>query len=864
MAMDRKRICRITSVILIISIIFFASLGYFYYLDLKKALVEKISDKAAFIIGQKVDIRDISFSPSAGINLYDIIVKNPEDFNSGQLLKIKSLHLNMKLSELLKGRFYLKNIVVYSPELTLMRNKDGRSNISHELMFFLLEKSGLRYQVDVFNIKSGTIDFNKDIRYRNNNINLTIKNLSSSPGVKTLINGSTSSAGGNRIMINGWAYLQDEPKKFNVSVFSKDFVLSAFREFFERHRLDTEKTEINMRLDAEGDTETGFNLKSEIQIKNAGAFFLNEDLMDIWIDTEVFYDIRNSSVTINKLLLNAGDVSAVQLKGLIKEIQKNPSYSAEIKINRLDLSAFNLHEKLRVSGIMTSDNITIKGKLGKTMPEISGSVQLRDASIKSDKADYKIQRLNSSLQIDYRKNVFTIKDLRIETEELNSTAGMIKIVMPEKKGRFLIEIKDMETASKFSKIPYSISGYIKSAFFEGTIDSADSLHGNASVDAEKISVLAIDTKRNILKDAFLRSEIIFKGKDLEFKADAGVRDILLGFSGSVKGFLEKERSAEIKTTLPDIKVTAIRDSLWDIFPDRLLYAGLDGYISSDISIDYSNSGLKVSGELRLKNFILEGEYGEYSAGPINGIIPISYDKAINDQKAIKIPLFERSAFNNQDNLFSQETLLDGFSRITIGSLSYGFRLIDNINIWINQKGSVLNIGRFSGNIFGGRLYGSAVINMSDELDYRAGFILKGLSLRKLCEGIEPIKGYISGKVDGIVNLKGSGTGISHLIGKADFWTYSDRNEKTEISRKFLLKIAGPSLKTYLGDRRFDKGIMSLYLQDGFVIFKELEISNRNFLGITDLSVKVAPFNNRIAIDHLMWTITEAAQRAKEE
>lgn len=864
MAMDRKRICRITSVILIISIIFFASLGYFYYLDIKKALVEKISDKAAFIIGQKVDIRDISFSPSAGINLYDIIVKNPEDFNSGQLLKIKSLHLNMKLSELLKGRFYLKNIVVYSPELTLMRNKDGRSNISHELMFFLLEKSGLRYQVDVFNIKSGTIDFNKDIRYRNNNINLTIKNLSSSPGVKTLINGSTSSAGGNRIMINGWAYLQDEPKKFNVSVFSKDFVLSAFREFFERHRLDTEKTEINMRLDAEGDTETGFNLKSEIQIKNAGAFFLNEDLMDIWIDTEVFYDIRNSSVTINKLLLNAGDVSAVQLKGLIKEIQKNPSYSAEIKINRLDLSAFNLHEKLRVSGIITSDNITIKGKLGKTMPEISGSVQLRDASIKSDKADYKIQRLNSSLQIDYRKNVFTIKDLRIETEELNSTAGMIKIVMPEKKGRFLIEIKDMETASKFSKIPYSISGYIKSAFFEGTIDSADSLHGNASVDAEKISVLAIDTKRNILKDAFLRSEIIFKGKDLEFKADAGVRDILLGFSGSVKGFLEKERSAEIKTTLPDIKVTAIRDSLWDIFPDRLLYAGLDGYISSDISIDYSNSGLKVSGELRLKNFILEGEYGEYSAGPINGIIPISYDKAINDQKAIKIPLFERSAFNNQDNLFSQETLLDGFSRITIGSLSYGFRLIDNINIWINQKGSVLNIGRFSGNIFGGRLYGSAVINMSDELDYRAGFILKGLSLRKLCEGIEPIKDYISGKVDGIVNLKGSGTGISHLIGKADFWTYSDRNEKTEISRKFLLKIAGPSLKTYLGDRRFDKGIMSLYLQDGFVIFKELEISNRNFLGITDLSVKVAPFNNRIAIDHLMWTITEAAQRAKEE
>ena len=58
--------------------------------------------------------------------------------------------------------------------------------------------------------------------------------------------------------------------------------------------------------------------------------------------------------------------------------------------------------------------------------------------------------------------------------------------------------------------------------------------------------------------------------------------------------------------------------------------------------------------------------------------------------------------------------------------------------------------------------------------------------------------------------------------------------------------------------------MSLYIQDGFVIFRELEISNRNLLGIQDLSVKVAPYNNRIAIDHLMWTMTEAAQRAKKD
>lgn len=58
--------------------------------------------------------------------------------------------------------------------------------------------------------------------------------------------------------------------------------------------------------------------------------------------------------------------------------------------------------------------------------------------------------------------------------------------------------------------------------------------------------------------------------------------------------------------------------------------------------------------------------------------------------------------------------------------------------------------------------------------------------------------------------------------------------------------------------------MSVYLQNGFVIFKELEISHKNLVGMQDLSLKVAPFNNRISFDHLMWSITEAAHRAKKD
>jgi len=161
-------------------------------------------------------------------------------------------------------------------------------------------------------------------------------------------------------------------------------------------------------------------------------------------------------------------------------------------------------------------------------------------------------------------------------------------------------------------------------------------------------------------------------------------------------------------------------------------------------------------------------------------------------------------------------------------------------------------------------YGSGVVDMSDGFRYQAGVLLKGLSLTTLCEEIEPIKGYISGRVDGVVNLKGSGIGISKMIGKADFWTYSTKSENIKISKEFIQKVGGPSLRAYLRDRNFDKGIMTLYLQNGYIIFGKLEISNRNFIGIQDLSIKVVPLNNRIALDNLMWTITEAAHRAQKK
>ncbi|MCX5719799.1 MAG: AsmA family protein, partial [Nitrospirae bacterium] len=547
MALHRKRIFTISSAIVIILIFFLVFIGY---LDVKKTLVTRISDKVTSLIGQKVDIGDLSFSPSAGINLYNMSIKNPEDFGSGHLLHIKKLYLNMEFSELLKGKIYFKNIIIYSPELTLLKDKEGRLNISEKLMLLLTEKSEAKQQVDELNITSGIVDFDKDERYRFDDLNLHLKDLSSSPGTKTLVQGHTLYAGKNKIKMDGWVYLNDEPKKFALSLSSEDFTLSAFKTLLDRYKINTEKLKLNIHITAGGDSEKGISLKSTMQIKDAGSSFFNKDVQNILLTIDAFLKIKESSLVINDMSLASGDVLAIHSKGIITDIVKNPSYSAELSINRMDISAFNLMKNAKIRGLLTSNTMHIKGTFKKILPEISGTLQLKEAAVesndmnvekinanlqlssereinakldstakivkaggyvldnpadislsvntkgKSEKIDvissvtlspfemvvkgnktaysdsinvhiegsikdtaflgrsffelrgikyddYKIPRLNGSFGVDFTKNTIAIKDLSLKTEGFTSSAGQIKIKMPEGKARYSIDSKDV-------------------------------------------------------------------------------------------------------------------------------------------------------------------------------------------------------------------------------------------------------------------------------------------------------------------------------------------------------------------------------------------------------------------------------------
>ena len=830
MAFHKKRIFKIISAVVALFIVFFIMFLYLGFLDWKKTLITKISSESTRFIGQEVAIEGLSLGLFEGLTLKDISVRNPKGFDPGNLLHIEKLYLKTRYRDLLGGTFYFDRIVVTSPELTIMKDKNGNLNISEKLRKFFERESETKFHINEFRIDSGVFDFNNDKRLRIDSINLSITSLSSQPGKETLIKGWISYADGNRIEIEGSAKIKDIPKTFAVSVSSEDFSPDMFREVFKRYKVSTEKAKINFNIHAEGDMEEQFQFTSQFHIAGAYSDFLNKDVKGIQINTNGLFNIREDLLNIESLSVRADHVVKAQSSAIIKNIRKDQSYEVTLKINKMDLSAFNIVQDLLTEGVITADTVHIKGGFKKDEIRVSGGVSCTDCALKA-----------------------ATGDMQKKNETRASPSDTQETVQDQSDG----------TAASTVKMPYNISAGDIKISFKGTLSNAV-YQGNGVVNAKDISVSKMGDKRSILKDSFLNSEFTFRGNDVTFKADTRTGKIVAKISGTVTEFQKQDRMIKAQAHLPEIKITDIRDAFWDIFPDSLLYAGLDGKIASMISLDYGNSILGVTGDIQLSNVLLEGENGEYAVGPINGTLPLSYTKNRDREKAPALPSFEHSEYDNLLKYFSQEAIEGDYKRITVDSLRYGFKFLDDITLLVRQKEGVLIIRHGKATVFGGRLNGSALVDISDGFRYRAGFLIKGLSLTQLCDRITPIRGYISGKVDGIAQIKGSGKGISHMIGRADFWTYGTKDEKTTISKEFLKEVGGASLKTYLGDRTYDKGIMGLYIKDGFIIFKELELSNKNLVGIKDLSVKVMPFNNKISIDHLMWTIIEAGHRAKKK
>lgn len=375
-----------------------------------------------------------------------------------------------------------------------------------------------------------------------------------------------------------------------------------------------------------------------------------------------------------------------------------------------------------------------------------------------------------------------------------------------------------------------------------------------------INGLSLKDKKKIMFDnTNIKGDIFLKSDRLNFKILGNLKKIGFDIFGRLDVINYKKFRLNAKIAIPYIEANDFRESLWNIFPDSLLYTSIQGLMSAKSYITYSPEYLSIIGVVNLKDFIIKGANNEYYIGSMNGSFPLVYSKE-HYVKYLDYFKFEREGFLYIDDYDMGKRSY----ALNIDKIDYGFKIFEKINIVSNFDDNRIKISNLNSNIYDGLVKGSGYLELSSGFNYKIDFSLDGLSLTKLCDEITSIKGYISGRVKGYGMLKGDGLGLSNIKGIANFDAYKTKSENMKISKEFLRKVGGPSIGTYLRDRAFDTGIMNLYIQDGYIIFKDFEISNRNVFGIKDLSIKVAPLSNKISIEHLMWSISEAAKRAKKQ
>lgn len=334
-------------------------------------------------------------------------------------------------------------------------------------------------------------------------------------------------------------------------------------------------------------------------------------------------------------------------------------------------------------------------------------------------------------------------------------------------------------------------------------------------------------------------------------------------SGQVNQVFKPERQGKLVATLPRTQVNGVIDPLVNLLPRSLQEGNLDGSLSAAAEIAFAQGAKLLQGTVTIDHGSFEVPAQKLSFGEINGSIPFSLD--LSGSGTMRPP--EVTAYNreNYPRLFPQLAADPGRGEtFTIGKLSLGSLKMGALSMRLVAEKGVTEITKFRTTLFQGTLVGKGYLTLSDRLLFRTDLLINDLSLKTLCSMFPAISGYISGRVDGVVSLSGKGGSLAGMTGFTDVWAREGGGEKMLVSKEFLQKLAKQKLGGFFfrSDREYDRAEIKAMLQQGDLSFESLIIEHTNMVGVRDLSVSIAPEQNRIALDHLLDSIKEAAVRGK--
>ncbi len=415
------------------------------------------------------------------------------------------------------------------------------------------------------------------------------------------------------------------------------------------------------------------------------------------------------------------------------------------------------------------------------------------------------------------------------------------------------------------KAAVSISAGTADVLLKGSYSQPSGIQGTFAATGHAISLKGVGGKTLASGiSAVIDSKISGQTLTLKESTLSHSQGPALRIRGRLERYASVERNGELSFAMPSTSINSVLDVFANALPRTLQEAVCEGTCTLEGSVQLNGKSSRASGYIGLDSAALEIPSQKITVAGINGRLPFSLEVPWKGLKAEHNSLsYSRENYAKLLGNLGQRT--DSGNRVKIGSIRFGALETGAVSLFLTASRGVVHISSIETDLYDGKLLGNGYLVAKGSPEYGANFLLHDLSLQQFCDSFPAIKGYITGRIDGILSLKNSKGGLKELTGYVNLWTRPGKGEQMLVSKDFLQKLAGKKLRGFFfqNDRPYDNGEISAYLRDNFLTFEKLDISHTNFLGMKDLSVSVVPVQNRISLDHLLESIREAAARGKK-
>ena len=331
-------------------------------------------------------------------------------------------------------------------------------------------------------------------------------------------------------------------------------------------------------------------------------------------------------------------------------------------------------------------------------------------------------------------------------------------------------------------------------------------------------------------------------------------------------------SRRLQLHLPQIPLVFLQKTLFPILPQGLREGDSEGNLGLSLALNqFLMEGASWNGELSIKDVSFNGRFQDtiFLVNDVNGSIPIrnngkagiSLVSSMRDYGEIN-DLLNKNVFKDFLEAAKQNGLENKLDFITIREIEYGFLRFEDIECDVELNKSKLNLRRLRSKLYEGEAFGAGSFDLSGNNEFNLSLLVKNISLNNISSSIPSAKDYITGKINGLIWLRGELKRLNTLDGTFNFWAI-DSKEPRKIAKALLQKLGVKEKLLLRSSRNYDRGVISGYVKDGVITFKELNISNRILGIVQDLNIKVDENRNSISVAHFLSVIRETARRASK-